>query len=700
MLKDLDDTSQAILSNLRWGQTRDIDVIIQELVDKAEKDKDKHPEPRGLEGLRNWYAIKLADDIRNAHEIIQRGEVKANPFENIKSAEEIMRFFEKSRSVEGFNIAGDRLTRLLDAVENSTDPYLTEEDKIELRKHIEAFQVISPIFITMYRQEGDPDAMAKAVNPLDNDTWFYWFDRFSKVRDKDGNPYLQVVDKNGDPVKVNKNPVILHMLAEAVAAFRARYQADNHRKKQVVEMTKRDLNINSGNADEQWIVKEILKDKGIHPDLQQNQPLPHLNFLQMGKARGELRRVWNDKDGEDAKRRVVQSWYTEQTLIGVDGFAPGSSKELRDEREDDLMRTTFRDRLITKGVPQARVDALLADYELSQAVKSNAANFVRYTLSSTLDRLRVYSQEDDRDEKGGKRIITSLFAEETPFFQREVDQATDFFLSEGHGDKNVNKLIRKAVDDRWRGWLLATNQLIYREISQLKDKELLPGDMEKRIDGLIEAELKRVRASYGLPNLQRQEVDAYVIVDMIDRFDPANPNDPTTIDLSTIDFAEASKELDSYTFNDNANDRLQTVKWLRGKFKAFTFQPFDTQLFEMLDEYYSTRHIRKRQAMDFFLDILFKAGKHYKEWLDYRENMTNVKMESIIQTAIEHNVLDKTRAEKKKNELLGSQPGRLTKQSATLLYEGLKDFLRPGSISGALWDFFKTLFAYLSQQKY
>lgn len=700
---DIQAVATDVLNGLTSGWRTENEARIL-LYDKALESRDTP----GSEGMRSWFASKQLETVLRSAQVLRRTRVQADPHANIKAAEEAMIFFEQSQNIEGFALARQRLTDLRYAVEHSSDLSVTDEMKDRLRKRIEAFQVVSPIFITMRQREGDPRAMQEAVAPVTNETFFNFFDRFSELRDADGNLYF--VDVNGNDLGIN-------FLNENVKVGSHEYQVDRYRENLVQEMTKRNLDINTADADEQWLI----------------------NYLQTHHPHLVLNDAWND---DDTKKGAVQAWYTEQTLIGVDGFAPNSSQELKDVREDILMQTALRDRLINVvHVDPDRVNDLLGilqnpnlpydpvtnpvviegNYELIQAVKAITSNFLKFTMVSSLDRLRVYSKDNDNGEFGrhsvtgdtrdpvtgrriqGKRLVASLFGEETPFYMRETDQITDFFFSEKHGDENVNKVIRRATDEKWRGFFLASNQLLFRIVNQLANKDqlypggMLPAGVRQRIDTAVRQELGDVGARTGLRNLEKAEVEAYVIMDMIYRYNPNNPNDPTTLDISLFDWTQSSKELDTYMFNDNANDRVGTSRWYREEFKAFTFQPFHDQLFAVLDKYYSSRHIRKRQAMDFFLDVYMETGQHWKEWLDYKDNITNVQMETIIQEAIEHNVLDKPRAEAKKTQLLGNPVIREAKQWVLFLYEGLKDLVRPASLLGGFWDWLKTLYVYLTQ---
>lgn len=705
MIRDIDDEGERAASSLQYGYFSPEDVanfLLAQIEDPARSAL--YPEQPGYEGLRKWYAVKKAEQVRTTHEINRRSRVSVDPVENIKSSYETMKFFEKSRSIEGFDLARQRLSLLLDAVENSRDTRVDQATKKRLRAHIEAFERITPLFIVMYRDEGEPERMQQVMGNIEDMTFFDFYDRFTTVRDSDESPYLldrqgrmiymdleghhffKEVDLAGNETFYDQaNRVVavdatklspLNLLSEAENSFIFQYMTERFRMNKVQEMTRRDLDINSGNADEQWIIKKIL-------GLPQHLALPHLTLAQIN----QLRDAWNDTALTGQKVNVVKAWYNEITLIGVDDFE--GVQERRDVREEEVVQSVLRRRLEDKGVDPSRIDALFLDQELLPAIKSIAANMTRFKLSSSLDRLRVYDKHGE--------MINSVFGEETPFFARETDNMPDFFLSEVHGDARVNRVIRNLLNRKCRSFMLPSNQIIYRVLSNAMSKDLLSGDMNAKITREIKAETDRT----GTPDDRKPEVDGYVTMDMIfEGFEenPTGSRNPNELRLFDINWAESSKAIDHYLLNDNANDRTQTVRWLRNEFKAFNFKPYsEGAFFEMMTRYYSTRHLRKKQAAEIFLEAFWEVGHHWKDWYFLKDNIANSQMESIINNNIGENMLDHARAEKLKGKLIGKPVTRIIKQSGEFLFASAQELMKPGYIFGSLLDFFKTLAVYLGQ---
>ena len=349
LLRDLDDYGETLLNMLRYGSggIHTFDDVLRELearvLDRVVSRQ--HPEPPGLEGVRIWYAFKVAERTQEAWEIIQRSEVRPDPFRNIRNAYETMSFFETSRSVENFGLAADRINRLLQAVEQSPDPDLTPEMKFRFREHVEAFLKVTPVFIMMYRSEGNPEALQQYIEAIDDKTFFYYFDRFADTKDRNGVSYLRYVGASGHEQTAN-------LLSEAKNSFLYQYMVDRYRVNVVQNLTRGNLNPASANPDEQWLIARLAASR--------------LN--------------WDD---DSAKLRVINEWYKEQTLTGVDEYEPNYTQERRLFREDEVVHNILRQRLIQLGVPVVRVNALLgelrnpnADYDPHEFINNDPAQGV------------------------------------------------------------------------------------------------------------------------------------------------------------------------------------------------------------------------------------------------------------------------------------------------------------------------------------
>ena len=661
-LGDLDLEENSVLSGLRYGvYGRDMGTfehVTAHMLDVAGRTK----ESPDLEGIRTWYALQKVEDVRIAFEIEQRTQIQADVLKNIESLYETMTFFSKSRTVEGFGQARQRIDLLLNAVEQSTDPRVTAEMKKRLRHHVESFQEVNPLFIVMRDRDGDPEAEAQAAGNVKNESFRFFYDRFSELKDKDGNLYL--VDANGNRL-VDANGDLINPLGESENSYLFKYMDDRFRMNQVEEMTRNDLNIRSANSDEQWLMKHIL-------GLPQNRPIPRLSFAQ-------IRKLYSDWDDSETKKNAVWDWHKQNTLLGVDGFEGGRWR--RDVRVDEVMNNTFRDRLLAAGMAQDRIDALFEDYEAFESLKAVGENLAIFKYSSAMDRLRIF------DKRGN--LVGSVFGEETPFFEREVDHAPDFFNSEGHGDPLVNEIIRKKADEKYESFMNASNMRMYRLLIL---KGVLPQNLANLVDAEVKAEMDRT-------GKHRVQVEAYVLMDMIyEGFDRNAAPGTQQMDLFNINWAEASKYINSYTMNDNAGDRVKAVKFYREAFREFSLYPSEENFNRLMKEYYSARPIRKEEGADFFLEVYGEAGKHWKKLLDVEHNINDSDFEAAIDIAVNHNMFKKPKAEKLKEKTLGRPVVRNAKQLADFIRASAFELRRPGFWWSSFWDFVKTLMAYLNQK--
>ena len=170
------------------------------------------------------------------------------------------------------------------------------------------------------------------------------------------------------------------------------------------------------------------------------------------------------------------------------------------------------------------------------------------------------------------------------------------------------------------------------------------------------------------------------------------------MDIFNINWAEASKYINSYTVGDNAGDRVKAVKFYREAFREFCLYPSEENFNRLMKEDYSGRPIRREEGADFFLEVYGEAGKHWKELLDLEDNISDADLEAAIDIAVNHNMLKKQKAEKLKEKTLGRPIVRNVKQLANFIWTSFSEFKRPGFWWSSFWDFIKTLMAYLNQK--
>ena len=213
----------------------------------------------------------------------------------------------------------------------------------------------------------------------------------------------------------------------------------------------------------------------------------------------------------------------------------------------------------------------------------------------------------------------------------------------------------------------------------------------------LEARIEALARGQGV---DRKEVEGLLRAEELFKgFDP-NAAPGTQLEIFNINWVAAAPHMKSFELGDLFDDRAGALRWFNEELKALKFKPYDEEVFwAAIEKYFSMRHIRKRQATDFFLEFYYEVGKHWKDWFDIKENLTEPQMEKMVQIAVGKNMIDKKRGEKVKTRLLGNKVVRPIKQTAYFAYKSAIEFIKPGYIAGSILDFFKTLFGYLTSNR-
>ena len=696
-LGDIDRVARSEVAALRSGWHSSEDAI-QNLLGHA----GSHRDVRGYEGLRIWYTFRQIEMLLGAQDIFEKTQVQPDPIANIQAAEEVMRFFERRRTPETFGLARERLVQLQQAVELSTDPRVTAQIKEAFKKRVESFEAVNTLIITMNTTEGDPEQLLNVARKLfTNETYYYYYDRFNpeELRDSDGNRYL---------VGVNGNPIDLNILGEDQNANVYQLLVDRFRHNKIQEMMRRQLNPNSLDEDERWIIRRIL-------NLPANFNLANLTNAQINN----LENLWRDERYLGPKWNAVADWSKETTLLGVDGYDFTTGRPmLRLELWQEIVTQRYlRRRLLARGVDPDRVNAMLGtlqnpnqdydpvnnpvtggDYELIQALKRNGYDLAKFVFQDTVDRFEFLTRDGEH--------TSTIFGEETPYLAHVVSHFMDFALSEFQGDPRVNDVVFRKFREQWdrfggphssvEGFLLPQNLTAFRLLAQMGDTPtagvILPQNLRNHLEARISAEM-------NARGVSRREVDGYIYAQEL--FRGIDPDNPTVIDeFANIDWANNSRFMKSYDLSDMLDDRTNTYKWFMGKFREWLLHPTDKEFFESMQGYYSWRNPRRHPGTADLLEIEWGVGQHWKEWFGYKEDITNSVMEGFIQQAEELNLVDRGRGENLKRSLLGREPVRSARQLAAFGRRSLRETVfSPGWWAGGIFDFFKTLFSYLTGGK-
>lgn len=687
---------------------------------------------KGEEGLRAWIAFEEIRKIQEAAQIHERFQVKTDPIENIQTAEEVMRFFEQSKSPETFRIASQQLTELQQVVVNSNDTRVSEEMKTRFRKRTEAFITVNTLIFASISNEGNPTALHKiALEQFNDETWEYYFSRFTpdSLKDKEGNLYLK--GENGKPVEVN-------IVGEALNVFAEQYMEDRYRMN-IIERFSED-GIKPGKLSE--VEKETLiqlltsmkenKDLLINPSFKTI--LDKLDLSNLEKSVQDIDTIWSDNNGQLI---AIRGWYERNTLLGADRYEDISTGEDDNKRNISILRKDkwqervitekLRERLLKLGVREERVTKLMGsvidfnerlflmgsekenqekfeenigDFELLSAIKRNGYELAKLFYSDSLDRIRVFGVNEKTEEFGHEN---SIFGEDTPYLARVISHLMDFAIAEKQGDERVNRLVMKLLDDNSGSILLPQNLTAVRVLFQ-RNGMLLDKEIQEHMDNKYKAVIKKDKIT------QTMDVNGFVISDFLrtglnPNRDKEKPGTKEEVEderirekITEIKWGDFSKEMKSFEVHDMYDDRQKAFKWYMEKFRIWTLHPTDKELFSMLEEYYSMRNPRRHPGTEQYLEMYWYVGQHWKDWFGYRDNLTDAHFEAYIQRAQEHSWIDEKRADRLRNSKLGREPFRAAKQFGIFGGASIKEtLLRPGWWSGNVIEFFKALMAYLSK---
>lgn len=645
----------------------------------------------GREGLRAWYAMKQLEQLHEAYSIYKRTEVQVEPLENIRAAEEVMRFFEKSRTRDTFGLAQQRLVRMLQAVEKSNDVRVTPAIKERFRERFNSFEYLNSLLITMEERLGDPEKMWEIAVTFKNETWKYFYDRFvaDELKDRNGNAYL--VDANGNLLQLN-------LLSEAENVFTYQYLVDRWRSNRVQEMMLADLYNPAliNNPDAQWLMRAILAQHGVV--LAQN-----FNFANLTNAQRHLiDQFWNNQtaDGNEAKGKLVNKWYVERTFMGASGY-DAQDRSRKEIWFNNIIQWHLRKRLADAGVAQDRINALLGrladpnlpfdpdtnpvlvdnagDYELMSAVVRNAYDLAKFKLADTLDGVKVY-------QKDGK-YITPFWGKDTPYIARAITDFAHWCKQEGQGDERVVNLLIDQLDVNWSGadvepgWaqsgqILSQNATAERFFGMRDEarNELVivnpNGPLATRIKNLIDQ-----KAPQGGID-EKRDVEGFIWVNQLkEGIDPNNPNDINR-ELVTINWEDVSKDIEAYPVHDMLFDRRAVWNWYLNEFRPWLNKPFPQEFVAMMEKYYSFRNVRRHPGAEFFLELQWRLGQHWKDWYGYDENLSIAEFERYVEGMKRLDLIDNKRAKRLMERLFGSKTSLNVKEAKQLLDEGSKQTVR------------------------
>ena len=181
--------------------------------------------------------------------------------------------------------------------------------------------------------------------------------------------------------------------------------------------------------------------------------------------------------------------------------------------------------------------------------------------------------------------------------------------------------------------------------------------------------------------------------------DPNNPND-INLELARIDWQDVSKDIEAYPVHDMLFDRQGVWKWYLNEVRPWLNKPFPAEFLAMMEKYYSFRNVRRHPGAEFFLELQWKLGQHWKDWYGYEENITSADMEKFTHRMEELNLISRERGKRLMDKLLGSPVSRGARQLGQLDAESARQTVgSPGWWLGSAWDGLWTLMKYIATGK-
>lgn len=405
------------------------------------------------------------------------------------------------------------------------------------------------------------------------------------------------------------------------------------------------------------------------------------------------------------KNFVLFNWFTQNTLLGTTGVNAEKRTSNIDDKLEKIMKggntdendktagfNRLRKELSAAGIHESRIEALFADYETFWALTRNAYSLAKFKFTDGFDGLKVLVYKENKDEIFQ---APSLWGAETPMFARATSHNLDFLISERQGDPEVNKILKRKVNEKFGGYLGPQNQSVIRYIGLPR---VLPAPMRDSMNKLIREQSKK-------EGVEQMEVDGQVRAREIYKgWDPTESEDITNERaLFKINWAEASKFIRGADhIIDLYDDRTNWLKWTmdpKAGIRGWSLHPFQDETFVLVENAYSLRHPRRHALAELFLEAEYEVGtKLWTEHFNYEKEMSNAMFEALVNRFEEKNFISKDRGEKIKDQVISSGVERFSKQLEQFLSQSVKEIGKglPGEFFKAIADFFKRWLEYLS----
>lgn len=610
-----------------------------------------------LVGIREWRATKAIYGVEERLSIELLTRPPARWEEVPERLANIYRFIESTDfTVEQLQASIQKAINMIETVKrnNPEGRQLLEG----LNKELKAFQAFHSFRVTMERADMRPEKVIPVFESyFDNETWENFVGRFD--RDNRGRYFI---DANGD--RINVFDVAEQLYFERLQRERVRMNA-------LEELTKRELQLDTKNIDEKWIILKLVKSEDDFNRLklppgttfEDLTPEERAKVLARYLTEEEINRVFANLSADEKKKLdkinekiwgrdidktkgVINDWYEQNTLLG----ALAHLGERRAEMSGLLLARLREKGLNIEGSKQ-HFD--FKEFEQSGSLESVDYNAYHFTWSlawSDYDIIRIYGREAaGKDDPMIKAVAynQSSFI----FFGRYTDHIWEFLTDEVRGrwanEREVNEILRKMFPGKHHG-LFGGNRTMVRfarffisdqQRERLKIKEKTEELMREKDFSHTDPEIREAFRDWA---------ERIVIAELIDSGE---------ISFAEQGFSKNAGNIKKYEMTDLFWDREFTVKYFwKDNFQAYLSNPSTKNFLKINNKetvFYSGRNVRLWPWMTLAWRAHWEVENKHMLRLFNKPNLTSAAAESIVDNLVADGGMERKQVEEEKKKLFG-----------------------------------------------
>ncbi len=411
----------------------------------------------------------------------------------------------------------------------------------------------------------------------------------------------------------------------------------------------------------------------------------------------------------------IRDWFNANTLIGANTkpFINRGGNVARNrtgqeitnfERQMIKTRATFTKFLKNvRGLSNEQIEQMEF---IIRAVNLNAYRWHRAEIGAEYDGIDTY--------RGGNKPIYSIFGDQTPYFERIINNPFKWMRNERRGRvSETNEILEETMP---MGSMLATVRAGVRIAGDLKSiqrREIIDINSVNTRYGTHLALGTTIETAIGIPGGQpgalvqelmdryqttRDHAEGLVLGDMFDngnlRFGIKVTNAVNVNQL--VDWVQATKEMSRYNMFDLASDREGALKFEQ-ILQEYQKNPNTENFLKVWDQnFYSGRNVRIWPNFEKALEAHHKILRHQKGWFKREDSNSATYTYDLIKAAAKDGKIDPENVEPLMKKLLGIGPipGYGPVRYARMWAEFGDKFMRewgknlPASILAAIIEFF------------